>query len=113
MNRREVLTVAALGTVSVGLSVGRIVANAIGTEGELHDYAEIYRGRRIAVSERDGNATVYIDGRRLHLMKYGEAAYLSPLCHYEFAPSPLAAARRAVDQLRGANLLETGPHQHA
>lgn len=112
MNRREVLKVAAMGTVAVGLSAAGIVAKTIVTEADEQDDAEIYRGRRIAVTELDGNAAVYIDGRRLHLMKYGEDAYLSALCHYEFAPTPLAAARRAVDQLRGANLLATGPHQH-
>jgi len=105
MNRREVLKVAALGTVSVGLLVSGIVAAA-------HDFTESYHGRQITVSHFDGNVTVYIDGRQLHLMKYGEDAYLSAMCHYEFAPTPLAAARRAVDQLRGASLLETGSHQH-
>lgn len=71
-------------------------------------HAETYKGRSIRVSEPEGDhQVVYIDDRPLHVMKLGEGAYLSSLCHYGLEKSPLAAARRAVDELRGANLLTT------
>lgn len=71
------------------------------------DHQETYRGRRIRVTHA-GDA--FIDERRLHVMKVAEGAYLSALCHYEFVDTPLVAARRAVDELRGANLLPTRHH---
>ncbi|MER7514971.1 tyrosinase family oxidase copper chaperone [Streptomyces sp. NPDC126499] len=69
------------------------------------DYAETYQGRTIRVASAAAGGGVFIDGRPLHLMKFAEDAYLSSLCHYEMAPTPLVAARRAVEELRGAQLL--------
>ncbi|MEV6393757.1 bagremycin/ferroverdin biosynthesis copper chaperon BagZ/FevE [Streptomyces sp. NPDC051907] len=77
--------------------------------GDLH--TEQYRGRTITVSK--STEKVHIDGRELHLMKLGEGAYLSATCHYRFEPTPLAAGRQAVDELRGANLLPSAGHRHA
>ncbi|WP_157166434.1 MULTISPECIES: bagremycin/ferroverdin biosynthesis copper chaperon BagZ/FevE [Streptomyces] len=74
-------------------------------------YSETYKGRTITVSDADD--TVHIDGKQLHLMKMGEGAYLSAMCHYRMAPTPLAAGRQAVDELRGANLLPGGGSHHA
>ncbi|GAA3007295.1 hypothetical protein Sfulv_50810 [Streptomyces fulvorobeus] len=71
-------------------------------------YTETYKGRTITVSRAAG--TVRIDDRPLHLMKLGEDAYLSAMCHYRIEPTPLAAGRQAVDELRGANLLPSGTH---
>ncbi|MEW1551254.1 tyrosinase family oxidase copper chaperone [Streptomyces tsukubensis] len=71
-------------------------------------YTETYKGRTITVSRADD--TVQIDGKPLHLMKLGDGAYLSAMCHYRFEPTPLAAGRQAVDELRGANLLPSGSH---
>ncbi|MFE1440809.1 bagremycin/ferroverdin biosynthesis copper chaperon BagZ/FevE [Streptomyces sp. NPDC058739] len=74
-------------------------------------YTEQYKGRTITVSQ--STEKVHIDGKELHLMKLGEGAYLSAMCHYRFEPTPLAAGRQAVDELRGANLLPSGGHHHA
>ncbi|MDQ1035222.1 hypothetical protein QFZ75_001638 [Streptomyces sp. V3I8] len=71
-------------------------------------YTEQYKGRTITVSK--STEKVHIDGSELHLMKLGEDAYLSSMCHYRFEPTPLAAGRQAVDELRGANLLPSGGH---
>ncbi|MFI5569146.1 bagremycin/ferroverdin biosynthesis copper chaperon BagZ/FevE [Streptomyces sp. NPDC051740] len=74
-------------------------------------YTEQYKGRTITVSK--SGEKVHIDGRELHLMKLGEGAYLSSMCHYRHEPTPLAAGRQAVDELRGANLLPSAGHHHA
>ncbi|MFE6592479.1 tyrosinase family oxidase copper chaperone [Streptomyces sp. NPDC057780] len=74
-------------------------------------YTEQYKGRTITVTK--STEKVRIDGRELHLMKLGEGAYLSSMCHYRFEATPLAAGRQAVDELRGANLLPSGGHHHA
>jgi hypothetical protein len=110
MKRREVLKVAAMGVASAGLTVAGLYVGGVVAKSGGADHVEVYQGRRILVAD---NGAVYIDGRQLHLMKYEDDAYLSAMCHYEFAPTPLAAARRAVEELRGADLLETAPHQHA
>lgn len=73
------------------------------------EYTETYKGRTITVSDAD--ETVRIDGQQLHLMKMGEGAYLSAMCHYRMVATPLDAARQAVDELRGAQLLPTGSGQ--
>lgn len=80
-------------------------------EGSGDLYTERYKGRTITVSR--SSEKVHIDGRELHLMKLGEGAYLSAMCHYRFEPTPLAAGRKAVDELRGANLLPSAGHHHA
>ncbi|MFI9583643.1 bagremycin/ferroverdin biosynthesis copper chaperon BagZ/FevE [Streptomyces sp. NPDC052236] len=76
--------------------------------GQQDLYTETYKGRTIAVSQTAG--TVHIDDKPLHLMKLGEHGYLSAMCHYRIEPTPLAAGRRAVDELRGANLLPAATH---
>ncbi|MFD5327173.1 tyrosinase family oxidase copper chaperone [Streptomyces sp. NPDC127092] len=73
------------------------------------DHTETYQGRTIRVA---AGGAVFIDGRPLHLMKFADDAYLSSLCHYEMAPTPLHAARRAVEELRGARLLPTAHGAH-
>lgn len=122
MKRRDAMKGAA-GVAAAAAPLGVIhagntwVDSRDGTDNGAHDqaavqrndlYTEKYKGRTITVSETD--ETVHIDGRPLPLMKMGEGAYLSALCHYRFASSPLVAGREAVDELRGANLLATGTH---
>ncbi|MEV7847685.1 MULTISPECIES: tyrosinase cofactor [Streptomyces] len=68
------------------------------------EHTERYLGRTIRVATAADGGGVYIDGRPLHLMKFADDAYLSSMCHYEMAPTPLDAARRAVEELRGAAL---------
>ncbi|QIJ63529.1 tyrosinase family oxidase copper chaperone [Streptomyces sp. JB150] len=77
------------------------------------EYTERYQGRTIRVASAAAGGGVFIDGRPLHLMKFADDAYLSSMCHYEMAPTPLHAARRAVEELRGAALLPGhGTHSH-
>lgn len=71
-------------------------------------HTERYQGRTIQVADHGGTPTVTIDGRELHLMRLADDAYLSAMCHYELSATPLQAARRAVQELRGAQLLPLG-----
>ncbi|MFG2147871.1 tyrosinase family oxidase copper chaperone [Streptomyces sp. NPDC048696] len=123
LNRRDVIKRGAVAaTVVTGLSgaagiavfgasgSGDAVAAAPAAHGD--DYTETYKGRAIRVTAMGADHAVSIDGRPLSLMKLGEGAYLSALCHYEVAKSPLHAARAAVDELRGANLVPLGEASH-
>ncbi|MCJ0874023.1 bagremycin/ferroverdin biosynthesis copper chaperon BagZ/FevE [Streptomyces sp. AP-93] len=96
--------------IQAGNSAGSTHDSAHGhaAEGSQDLYTETYKGRTITVSKADG--TVHIDDKPLHLMKLGDDAYLSAMCHYRIEPTPLAAGRQAVDELRGANLLPSGTH---
>ncbi|KFG75459.1 tyrosinase family oxidase copper chaperone [Streptomyces mutabilis] len=76
-------------------------------------FDETYRGRRIrgaraaaghAVSAGAWHVTV--DGRPLHLMRRADGGWLSMIDHYRSYPTPLAAARAAVDELGGEPLRE-------
>ncbi|MCX4824973.1 tyrosinase cofactor [Streptomyces sp. NBC_01142] len=71
-------------------------------------HTERYQGRTIQVADHGGTPAVTIDGRELHLMRLADDAYLSAMCHYELSATPLQAARRAVQELRGAQLLPLG-----
>ncbi|MGC9376331.1 tyrosinase cofactor [Streptomyces sp. MH13] len=69
-------------------------------------FDEIYRGRRIrGVRPTAGQAVgagtwhVTVDGRPLHLMRRADGGWLSMIDHYRSYPTPLAAARGAVDEL--------------
>lgn len=120
MKRRNVVKGVAGGVAAAAVPLGVIEAGRrhLGAPDDANDvraaaqrpgpYTETYKGRTITVSDAD--ETVRIDGKPLHLMKMGEGAYLSAMCHYRMAPTPLAAGRQAVDELRGANLLPTGSH---
>jgi hypothetical protein len=44
---------------------------------------------------------VTVDDRPLHLMRRADGGYLTMLDHYQSYPTPLAAARAAVDELGG------------
>ncbi|MFF3595035.1 tyrosinase family oxidase copper chaperone [Kitasatospora indigofera] len=130
MNRRDmvkatvgVAAAAASGVVALnGTGVGaRAAAEGSGPVAAAGpaDHVETYKGRTIRVAATSGEHTpVFIDDRPLHVMKLGENAYMSSLCHYGLEASPLVAARRAVDELRGAQLLaakDSGStdHHHA
>ncbi|TRO69661.1 tyrosinase family oxidase copper chaperone [Streptomyces sp. IB201691-2A2] len=91
-------------------------------------FDEMYRGRRIrgvkdATDVRDatdiegaasgvrrtgaagpgpaGQWRVTVDERPLHLMRRADGGYLTMVDHYQSYPTPLAAARGAVDELGG------------
>ncbi|MEU5755244.1 tyrosinase family oxidase copper chaperone [Streptomyces sp. NPDC047853] len=74
-------------------------------------FDETYRGRRIrGIRSAAGRAVgagswhVTVDGRPLHLMRRADGSWLSMIDHYRSYPTPLAAARGAVDEL--------GPGEH-
>ncbi|MER6569236.1 tyrosinase family oxidase copper chaperone [Streptomyces sp. NPDC001093] len=69
-------------------------------------FDETYRGRHIrGIEVRTGRRAaagrwqVTIDGRPLHLMRRADGSWLSMVDHYRSYPTPLAAARAAVDEL--------------
>jgi hypothetical protein len=88
-------------------------AGQAGTGAADDEYTERYQGRTIRIASAAAGGGVFIDGRPLHLMKFADDAYLSSMCHYEMAPTPLHAARRAVEELRGAALLPAAPGTHS
>ncbi|WP_406344032.1 tyrosinase family oxidase copper chaperone [Streptomyces sp. NBC_00648] len=122
LNRRDVIKRGAVAaTVATGLAGAAGVA-VYGTRADSEkpvtaaarsdDHTETYKGRTIQVTRSGADHAVSIDGKPLHLMKLGEGAYLSALCHYEVAKTPLHAARAAVDELHGANLVPLGDGSH-
>ncbi|MGX1120521.1 hypothetical protein RKD37_005884 [Streptomyces ambofaciens] len=64
-----------------------------------------------------GTWQVTVDGRPLHLMRRADGSWLSMVDHYRSYPTPLAAARGAVDELGpGEHLRDTpsaGHDQHS
>ncbi|WP_030179655.1 tyrosinase family oxidase copper chaperone [Streptomyces violaceorubidus] len=91
---------------------------AEGAESAAFD--ETYRGRRIrgirfAAGRAVGAGTwqVTVDGRPLHLMRRADGSWLSMVDHYRSYPTPLAAARGAVDELGpGEHLSDTPSTDH-
>ncbi|WP_164410623.1 tyrosinase family oxidase copper chaperone [Streptomyces salinarius] len=92
--------------------------------GDSAAFDETYRGRRIrgirsAAGRAVGAGTwhVTVDGRPLHLMRRADGSWLSMVDHYRSYPTPLAAARGAVDELGpGEHLRDTpstGHDQHS
>ncbi|MDH6215808.1 tyrosinase cofactor [Streptomyces pseudovenezuelae] len=118
--RRDVLR--GLFVPAVALALAPVVA----ASRPLHDeprpgdtaFEETYRGRHIVgfrtaaahVSERDIHWEVTVDGRPLHLMRRADGTWLSMVDHYRSYPTPLAAARAAVDELGpGEQLRDLAP----
>ncbi|MFF1301648.1 tyrosinase family oxidase copper chaperone [Streptomyces sp. NPDC058307] len=70
-------------------------------------FDEIHRGRRIRglrviAAGHPADAVpwqVTVDGRPLHLMRRADGSWLSMVDHYRSYPTPLEAARAAVDEL--------------
>ncbi|WP_017600511.1 tyrosinase family oxidase copper chaperone [Nocardiopsis lucentensis] len=106
MKRRDLLlySVGATALISVPPTLVTFGPQIFGDQEDAH--TERYKDREIRVA----GETVHIDGRELHLMRIGEGAYLSSLCHYRLQRTPLDAARVAVDELRGADLLPSSSH---
>ncbi|WP_129311281.1 tyrosinase cofactor [Streptomyces sp. L2] len=82
--------------------------------GAPESFDEVYHGRRIQGRpatgsghhhEHGGGYAVFVDGVPLHLMRNADGTWISVVTHYDPVPTPLAAARAAVDELRGAALL--------
>ncbi|MEU1477046.1 tyrosinase cofactor [Streptomyces sp. NPDC001668] len=85
-------------------------------------FDETHRGRRIrgsrmiAAGHPVGAAPwhVTVDGRPLHLMRRADGSWLSMVDHYRSYPTPLEAARAAVDELGpGQRLRDTTTADHA
>ncbi|MZE73053.1 tyrosinase cofactor [Streptomyces sp. SID5789] len=79
-------------------------------------FDETYRGRRIrGVRSAAGRAVgagtwhVTVDGRPLHLMRRADGSWLTMIDHYRSYPTPLSAARRAVDALGPGEHLRDNP----
>jgi hypothetical protein len=49
--------------------------------------------------DRSGGWSVTVDGRPLHLMRRADGSWMSMVDHYRSYPTPLAAARAAVEEL--------------
>ncbi|MFB7930873.1 tyrosinase family oxidase copper chaperone [Streptomyces sp. NPDC056039] len=86
----------------------------LGPGGVRHDtaFTETYRGRRISLAwtPGEGRCHVTVDGRPLHLMRRADGTWLSMVDHYCSHPTPLQAARAAVDALGpGRRLRAPGP----
>lgn len=85
-------------------------------------FEETYRGRRIrgvpvpvtggpvaGGLAADADWQVTVDDRPLHLMRRADGSWLSMIDHYSSYPTPLAATRAAVDELRGRRLRDLAP----
>ncbi|MEU3791331.1 apotyrosinase chaperone MelC1 [Streptomyces fructofermentans] len=74
-------------------------------------FDEVYLGRRIQGRSGGGHHhhgagyTVLVDGVELHVMRNADGSWISVVSHYDPVPSPRAAARAAVEELRGAPLV--------
>ncbi|MEU9453573.1 tyrosinase cofactor [Streptomyces sp. NPDC048277] len=113
MTRGLLASAAALALAPV-VAASRPVPAVAGPAGTSFD--ETYRGRRIRGALVAGRAAgggewqVTVDGRPLHLMRRADGSWLSMLDHYSSYPTPLAAARAAVDQLGpGQRLRDLAP----
>lgn len=74
-------------------------------DGPGDGFDEVYRGRRVqGIAQAQGPPLLFIDHRPLHLMRCADGGYVTPLDHYDSAPTPSAAARKAVDALGSAQL---------
>ncbi|WP_425244870.1 tyrosinase family oxidase copper chaperone [Streptomyces sp. NEAU-NA10] len=71
-------------------------------------FDETYRGRSIVgIRDDDGQSGedasgtwhVTVDGRPLHMMRRVDGTWMTMVDHYQSYPTPLAAARAAVDEL--------------
>ncbi|MFI5678157.1 tyrosinase family oxidase copper chaperone [Streptomyces cellulosae] len=106
VGRRRVL----LGLLASGTGAALApVLTASESAGPAHaGFEETYR-RRLIVGVRDrvgrsahqgsGGWRVTVDGRPLHLMRRADGSWMTMVDHYQSYPTPLAAARAAVDEL--------------
>jgi hypothetical protein len=123
---RRLLLPAALAATAAPVAVavhrsasGTRVLHAVGGP-EDTAFAETYRGRRIrGTADPAGRAAgapgwhVTVDDRPLHLMRRADGTWLTMVDHYRSYPTPLAAARAAVDELGPGRNLRGGHGVHA
>ncbi|MEU9392484.1 tyrosinase cofactor [Streptomyces sp. NPDC048324] len=122
-SRRDVLR--GLLAPALALALSPVVAASRPPEGhplpeQDGAFEETYHGRRIQGVRLSATATgrpyddeqwrVTVDGRPLHLMRRADGSWLSMVDHYRSYPTPLDAARAAVDELEpGEHLREMAP----
>ncbi|WP_371580191.1 tyrosinase family oxidase copper chaperone [Streptomyces sp. NBC_01314] len=104
--RRQVLRGLFASAAVVVLAPSLAASVATGREGAW--FRETYRGRRIVGIADDARRLgdhvlgvwhVTVDGRPLHLMRRVDGSWMTMVDHYQSYPTPLAAARAAVDEL--------------
>ncbi|MER5978273.1 tyrosinase cofactor [Streptomyces sp. NPDC001857] len=131
LSRRRALTAAAALAATAGAqTVARAAtparagnAHAAGSgplPGSPAAFDEVYKGRRIQGrptaggghhggghhgGHHDAGYEVFVDGVALHVMSNADGSWISVVSHYDPVATPRAAARAAVDELRGAPLL--------
>ncbi|MFJ1735206.1 tyrosinase cofactor [Streptomyces sp. NPDC088254] len=130
LSRRRALTAAAALAATVGAqTVARAATPAAGNAhatgadslpGSPAAFDEVYKGRRIQGrptaggghhggghhgGHHDAGYEVFVDGVPLHVMSNADGSWISVVSHYDPVATPRAAARAAVDELRGAPLL--------
>ncbi|MFH7596865.1 tyrosinase family oxidase copper chaperone [Streptomyces racemochromogenes] len=72
---------------------------------------ETYQGHRIQITVGPGGhhgmamPVVKIDGNDLHVMPNADGSWVTVVNHYETFPDPISAARAAVRELQGADLV--------
>ncbi|MCW8096415.1 apotyrosinase chaperone MelC1 [Streptomyces tauricus] len=99
----------------VAASTLAVAAPSPGSAADRQDgpapFDEVYKGRRIEGRPTGGHHhhgagyTVLVDGVELHVMRNADGTWISVVSHYDPVPSPRAAARAAVEELRGARLV--------
>ncbi|MFJ8944897.1 tyrosinase cofactor [Streptomyces sp. NPDC102395] len=135
LSRRRALTAAAALAAAAGAQTAARAAtstagnaHATGADslpGSPAAFDEVYKGRRIqgrptaGVGHHGGGHhggghngghheagyEVLVDGVPLHVMSNADGSWISVVSHYEPVATPRAAARAAVEELRGAPLL--------
>ncbi|MFF7446357.1 MULTISPECIES: tyrosinase family oxidase copper chaperone [unclassified Streptomyces] len=114
LTRRHALAAAAAlaTTVAVAPHAAAHDHPAPGTPATPEAFDEVYKGRRIqgrpsasGGHHHGAGYAVFIDGVELHVMRNADGSWISVVSHYDPVPTPRAAARAAVDELRGARLV--------
>ncbi|MEV3973151.1 tyrosinase cofactor [Streptomyces sp. NPDC050698] len=114
LSRRRALTAAAVLAAGAGTSSATTPASAAGHHEAPRAFDEVYQGRRIQGRPVTGPGhhghhgagyAVFVDGVELHVMRNADGSWISVVSHYDPVATPRAAARAAVDELRGAPLL--------
>lgn len=115
LSRRRALTAAAA-ALAAAAGVQTVAAPGASAAGHDHgsppSFDEVYKGRRIQGRPASGGGhhhgagyAVLVDGVELHVMRNADGTWISVVSHYDPVPTPRAAARAAVDELQGAQLL--------